>query len=351
MRVIKLIVILLIFIELFSMKALAQDVHFSQFGQTPQLINPGATGMFEGNVRAFLNYRTQWKGIGDGFRTYAASFDAPLAQGKGRKRGKKAYLGLGLNFYNDVAGSSNFGTSQTSVSISGILPIAKQHKFSLGIQGGLGQNSVDLNSATWGNQFDGESFNTQMGSNELFGLNSYQYFDLGAGVLYEFKMEGQSFLSSDVSSFNIGLAGYHLNQPKQQFLAHTTDKLPMKIVAQFSGTFDLGTVPLSLVPSMFYAIQSSTKEITPGMLLKLRRGHETKYSGMFKEAAVYFGAHYRLGDAIIPEIYLEFTDYMIGFSYDFSNSDLASAVGGAGGLEFSIRYIHQKKALKRASFR
>ena len=259
-------------------------------------------------------------------------------------------MGVGLNFYNDVAGSSNFGTSQASISISGILPITRKHKLSLGIQGGLGQNSVDLNTVTWGSQFDGEEFDTQLGSNELFGLRSSQYFDLGAGVFYEFKMEEQSFLSSDVSSFNLGIAGYHLNQPMQQFLTHTVDKLPMKIVAQFSGTFDLGTIPFSLVPSMFYVVQGATQEITPGMLLKLRTGHETKYSGMFKEAALYFGAHYRIGDAIIPEIYLEFTDYMIGFSYDFSNSDLASAVGSNGGVEFSIRYIHQKKALKRASF-
>jgi type IX secretion system PorP/SprF family membrane protein len=351
MRELKIIGVLLLIFVMGKSSVRAQDVHFSQFGQTPQLINPGATGVFDGNVRAFLNYRAQWTGIGDGFRTYAASFDAPLAKGKGKRRGGKAYLGLGLNFYNDVAGASNFTTSQTSVSASGILPITEQHKFSLGIQAGLGQNSADLNTLTWGSQFDGEAFNTELLSNELYGLKSYQYFDLGAGFLYEFKIEGNSFLSSDVSTFNIGIAGYHLNEPKQQFLAHSTDRLPMKIVAQFSGTFDLGTVPLSIVPSMFYAMQASTKEITPGMLLKIRRGHETKYSGMFKEAAIYFGAHYRLGDAIIPEIYLEFTDYMIGFSYDYSNSALASAGGGANGIELSLRYIHQKKALKRASFR
>lgn len=351
MRGIKLIGGLLLFIGLISIKAAAQDVHFSQFGQTPQLINPGVTGVFEGNVRAFLNYRTQWTGIGKGYRTYAASFDAPLKFKKGRRSKKGAYLGLGLNFYSDVAGTSNFGTSQTSLSIAGILPVAEQHKFSLGIQAGLGQNSVDLNTLTWGNQYDGEIFNTSLNTNELYGLRSYQYFDLGAGFLYEFRNEGNSYLSSDVSSFNVGIAGYHLNEPTQQFLAHSTDKLPMKIVAQFSGTFDLGYVPLSLVPSVFYATQASSKEITPGMLLKVRRGRDTKYSGMFKEAAIYFGAHYRIGDALIPEIYLEFTDYMIGFSYDFSNSDLANASGGANGIEFSIRYTHQKKALQRASFR
>ncbi len=351
MRGIKLIGVLLLFIELISIEVAAQDVHFSQFGQTPQLINPGATGVFEGNVRAFLNYRTQWTGIGKGYRTYAASFDAPLKFKKGRGRNKGAFLGVGLNFYNDVAGTSNFGSSQTSLSISGILPVAEQHKLSLGIQTGLGQNSVDLNTLTWGNQYDGKTFNSSLNTNELYGLRSSQYFDLGAGFLYEFRKEGNSYLSSDVSTFNIGIAGYHLNEPAQQFLAYSTDKLPMKFIAQFSGTFDLGYAPVSLVPSVFYATQASSKEITPGMLLKIRRGHDTKYSGMFKEAAIYFGGHYRVGDAIIPEIYLEFTDYMIGFSYDYSSSDLANSTGGANGIEFSIRYIHQKKALQRASFR
>ena len=107
----------------------------------------------------------------------------------------------------------------------------------------------------------------------------------------------------------------------------------------------------SISPFCFYFFQASTKEITPGMLLKLRRGHDTKYSGMFKKAAIYFGVHYRVEDAIIPQIYLEFTDYMIGVSYDYSSSDLANAAGGAGGVEISIRYIHQKKALQRAAFR
>lgn len=351
MKVISLIRLLFVFVGFVSMKVTAQDVHFSQFGQTPQLINPGATGVFDGNIRAFLNYRSQWGGVGKGYKTYAASFDAPIKFKKGRNRGKGAYLGVGLNFYKDVAGKSNFGTSQTGISISGVLPVAKQHTFSVGMQSALGQYSVDLNQLTWGSQFDGEAFDNSINSSELYGLRSSNYFDVGAGILYEFKTEGNSFLSSDISTFNVGISGYHLNEPKQEFLAHTSDRLPIKIVAQFSGTFDLGLVPLSLVPSMFYAVQAGTKEITPGMLLKLRKGRETKYSGMFKESAIYFGAHYRIGAAIIPQLYVEFTDYMIGISYDLNNSDFSNVKGGASSLEISIRYIHHSKALQRASFR
>ena len=83
----------------------AQDVHFSQFGQTPQLINPGATGVFDGNVRGILNYRTQWGAFGNPYTTYAASVDMPIAKGNGQN----AYFGLGANFYKDIAGAADFG--------------------------------------------------------------------------------------------------------------------------------------------------------------------------------------------------------------------------------------------------
>lgn len=154
----------------------AQDVHFSQFGQTPQLINPGATGVFDGNVRGIINYRTQWSSFGAAYNTYAASFDAPVAKGNG----KHAYFGLGANFYKDVAGNSNFGNFQAGFSVSAILPIADNHTISLGIQPAFGQYSASLAKLTWGSQFDGKEFDTEINSNETFGLKSSKYFDLGS---------------------------------------------------------------------------------------------------------------------------------------------------------------------------
>ncbi len=331
----------------FSIGAFAQDVHFSQFGQTPQLINPGASGVLSGSVRGLVNYRSQWGALGNAYNTYGASFDVPVAKGNG----KGGYFGLGANFYKDVAGSSSFGNLQTGLSFSGILPIGNNHTISLGLQGAYGQYSANLSQLTWGSQFNGEDFDVTSNSNESFALKSSKYFDLGSGIYYEFKNARTAFLGSDVSSFNFGVAGYHLNKPKQNFLTGTEDEIPMKIITQFSGTFDMRGSKLSLVPSMFYAIQSGFQEITPGLLFKIRVGNSTKYSGLFKQGAVYFGSHYRINDAIIPQVYLEFSDYMIGVSYDYNNSDLSSVTGGNGGIEISIRYVNQPKALQRSSFK
>ncbi len=328
-------------------KTNAQDVHFSQFGQTPQLINPGATGVFDGKFRGIANYRTQWGAFGNPYTTYAASFDMPLVKGNG----KKAYFGLGANFYKDVAGASDFGNFLGGLSVSGVLPVADNHSFSLGLQAGYGQYSANLASLTWGSQFNGLEFDRELNSNESFGIRSPKYFDLGAGLFYEFRNTTAAFFGSDISSFNIGIAGYHLNKPKQDFLTGTEDEIPMKIVSQFSGTFDIRGSKVALVPSMFYAIQGPYQETMPGMLIKIKMGNSTKYTGFFKQGAVYFGAHYRLKDAIVPQLYIEFTDYMIGVSYDYNNSDLSSVTGGNGGVEISVRYINRPKALQRASFR
>lgn len=326
----------------------AQDVHFSQFTQTPLLINPGATGVFGGSFRGGINYRTQWNAFGNGFKTYAASFDAPIT----KKNRKGSFVGLGANFYKDVAGKSNFGNLQIGVSSAAVLAVAKNHTLSLGIQAAYGQYSASLSNLSWGNQFDGLGFDTQINSNENFALISSRYLDLSSGIYYEFKNASSSFLGSEMSSLNIGIAGYHLNQPKQRFLNDTEDVLPIKIVTQLAGTFDLPNSKLAFVPSLFFAKQRSFKETTAGFLVKVKMGKDaTKYSGLFKQGALYLGSHYRFNDAIIPQVYLEFSDYMVGISYDYNTSNLSSVTGGNGGLEISIRYVNRPKGLQRSSFK
>ena len=139
-----------------------------------------------------------------------------------------------------------------ALSLSGIVPISDYHTISGGIQFGYGQYSANLGNLTWGNQFNGEEFDLEVNSNETFAFHSSRYLDLGAGLFYEFKNSTTEFLGSEISSFNFVVRGYHLNKPKQQFLSDTEDEIPMKFIAQVSGTFDITSTKVSLVPSMFY---------------------------------------------------------------------------------------------------
>ena len=73
----------LFFIILFSIigKGYGQDIHFSQFFQAPLKVNPGLTGVFNGDQRAFFHYRDQWKGFAP-YKTYSLSLDAGLMKKK-----------------------------------------------------------------------------------------------------------------------------------------------------------------------------------------------------------------------------------------------------------------------------
>ena len=54
------ILFLLTFVMLFQQKAETQDIHFSQFSETPLLRNPALAGIFSGDVRVQAVFRNQW---------------------------------------------------------------------------------------------------------------------------------------------------------------------------------------------------------------------------------------------------------------------------------------------------
>ena len=94
-----------------SLPASGQDKHFSQFYRTPMLINPGMTGVFNGDIRAIINHRDQWRSVGL-YRTSGLSYDMGLFKGKWRK----GYLGAGLVVFRDQVGDFNLATTSAAIS-------------------------------------------------------------------------------------------------------------------------------------------------------------------------------------------------------------------------------------------
>ena len=64
---------------------------------------------------------------------------------------------------------------------------------------------------------------------------------------------------------------------------------------------------------------------------------------------IYLGSWYRLKDAVIPYVGLEFKGIRIGASYDANTSLLKPASNSRGGMEISLIYIknHSDPSLKR----
>ena len=83
----------------------AQDLHFSQFMNSPLLTNPANTGFIpDGDYRLGVNYRNQWASItAFPYKTMSVFGDVQLMQNKDNT----GWLGLGGVILRDLAGSGN----------------------------------------------------------------------------------------------------------------------------------------------------------------------------------------------------------------------------------------------------
>ncbi|MFH1320784.1 MAG: PorP/SprF family type IX secretion system membrane protein [Bacteroidota bacterium] len=314
----------------------SQDIHFSQFDRTPLIINPALTGMFNGQHRVLINYKDQWKSFGAPYKTYALSYDFGLF----KKKWKKSYLGAGFYVYNDKAGDAGLSTIQLNLSLSGIVPLNKNHRISGGLQGGFAQRSVDYSEVKTDNQFVNGEYDSAMPVGEANDFNKTAFGDFTAGVSWNFLKNETNITTNDKINANVGIAVFHVNKPKQEFYSLVNEKLYSKLVIHGSTYFGLKNTNIALLPSILVLSQGPSKEINFGTMIRYRLTEASKYTGFLKESAIYLGCYYRAGDAIIPALMYELSNFALGISYDINTSGLKTATSGMGGIEISFRYIN-----------
>ena len=83
----------------------AQDLHFSQFFNSPLTTNPANTGFIpDADYRLGVNYRNQWSSVlAAPYKTMSAFGDAQLF----RDKFENGWVGLGGVILSDVAGSGS----------------------------------------------------------------------------------------------------------------------------------------------------------------------------------------------------------------------------------------------------
>ena len=85
---------------LFGSTACAQDIHFSQFFETPLLRNPSLAGIYTGDVRVQAVYRSQWNSVTDAYKTGSLNGEYKMPVGKGND-----FVTMGMQFLQDRAGA------------------------------------------------------------------------------------------------------------------------------------------------------------------------------------------------------------------------------------------------------
>jgi len=306
----------------------SQDVHFSQYYASPSLMNPGATGIFDGTSRFALNYRNQWTTINSNYQTTAAAFETALM----KKKSGGNFLGVGANVISDKAGTGAMKRLSFSLNAAYHLQINDENNIGLGIQGGYAQRSIDQGALTWDNQYDGSQYVASMDPKESF-QDNVSYIDIGAGFHWSYEI-------SHTADVNAGVGVFHLSNPKGSILAAGEDEgLPMKIIAHGLGRFTRKGSDLAYYPNFMVGIQGPSKELLAGLTMRYMLKESSKYTGFVKGNAVYFGANYRLGDAAIVLLGIELSDWKLGMSYDVNISGFSKATGNVGGIELSLVWV------------
>ncbi|HOY30515.1 MAG TPA: PorP/SprF family type IX secretion system membrane protein [Bacteroidales bacterium] len=317
----------------------AQDIHFSQLAQTPLLINPSSTGLYDGFYRANLNYKNQWTAMGKPYRTFMGSFDMPVII---RTRQNTANLGIGAFLFYDNAGESNYSTTQFNVCFSGIVPTGEFHKLSVGIGAGIVYNSFDISDIQWPNQYNGQSYDPALPSNETGFSKSLFSFDLAAGVQYHMMKQLRAVKEKEIVCFNLGAAIFHVTKPVQHYSGWYRERVYPRIVFHSSFRYDFRNTGVGIVPALLYMWQGPSKEFDAEILVRFRTGKKTNYTGFFTESAVFAGLHYRHKDALSPMVLFEISDFGLGISYDINISSFSRATKMKGGLEISVYYAKMK---------
>lgn len=310
----------------------AQDIHFSQFDETPLLLNPANAGAHH-DVCIVANYKNQWRSVGSPYKTYALSGDIRLL------KEKKHQLGIGIDFFNDKAGNAELGSSQGNLSISGIININKKSLISAGIMAGFTQRSIRTANLQWGSQYNGMAYDGTLATGETNTGESFTYADLAAGVQFSYGTDEMYISANNTRKVNLGVSVFHPHQPTYSFYGSKGERLHMKTVLHGDAAIGISNYNLVLKPSYVVFIQGATKEITPGMTFQYILQEGSKYTGNKKPAALSLGGYYRLADAGIALIKFEYANYSIGFSYDINMSKLKTITKTRGGFEVSLRFI------------
>jgi type IX secretion system PorP/SprF family membrane protein len=311
----------------------AQDIHFSQFYAAPLNLNPALTGAFNGNIRGILNYRNQWNSVAP-FNTFAATVDWNF----GSSFLKNDLMGIGLNAYNDIAGTTEFTSTVVSLSYAYIKRLGNQFNrsyLSAGFQGSYAQKSVNYLAMTFANQYDGVNYDPTLGSGESMPFDNRDYLDLSAGLVYYLVPREDRF------SMYLGGSVFHVNEPDQSIGA-AEDKLYMRMSGHFGFQKPVGKMT-SLVGGYNGNFQGPYVEHLGGLNLKFY------LDGMkYSSTAISFGIWQRIvgavdetyhSDATIILARLDYEPFSLGFSYDVNISSLNEASHHAGGPEISLTYI------------
>jgi type IX secretion system PorP/SprF family membrane protein len=312
--------ILLLGLMTYTLSSQAQDFHFSQYYNAPLLFNPANTGfMPDYDYRIGGNYRNQWANIGSPYKTMSVWGDAKLFN----KSFENGWMGIGGMLLNDVAGGGSLNSYKGTVSVAYHQLVGDNSVLSGGLGFGFINKRIDINKLSFDNQWNGQFFDITASSNEPLAYSSVYYFDMQAGINF-------AFFPTDNVYVNMGVAGMHLNHPKETFYNTNTvnDQVPHRYTAFVNSSIKIQDLWI-INPNLYVSKMGNAWETVLGLTANRNLSGDG-------ESQLILGLYYRNSDALIPVVGYQLNDLKITFNYDATISSLGTYNGTQGAYEISI---------------
>ncbi len=306
----------------------AQDIHFSQFYNSPLNLNPALAGVFPEDTRFIGNYRRQWASVPVPYLTFSGSYDTKIFN----KIAPNGFFAVGGVFNYDRQGLAELSLTQLSLSASYTHRLSEYNFLTVGFQLGSFSRAFKIDDLTFENQFNGDIFDPGLDPREDFANTNRTFLDMGTGI--NFHTQNDAGLS-----INIGTGLFHLTRPSQNFFNQTDARLPFRITGHITGIAPVHP-KMDLRFRLLSQFQGPYQEYLGGAALVYKIS-DIRGSQM----AVNFGTNYRYAeesDAIIPTIGVRYLMWYAELSYDINVSQFTEATRGAGGPEIAVIYTITK---------
>jgi type IX secretion system PorP/SprF family membrane protein len=314
---------LLLPVMCFSLLLKAQDLHFSQFFNSPLVTNPANTGFIpDGDYRLGINYRNQWSSVMSvPYKTMSAFGDAQVL----RDKFETGWLGLGGVILRDVAGSGNLTSTKVYGSVAYHQMLNAGSLLSLGFNVGLANKQINVSNLKFPDQFDGKFFDNKLPTSVALAANNITYFDMQVGMNY-------AYFPNDKVYMNAGFSAQHINRPHESFFDSepgiADNRVPVRYTGFLNGSFMVNDQVI-INPNAYVSLQAKASEVVLGA----NAHYNLTGDG---ENILIAGLYYRTADAFIPLIGLGYKDYMFTFTYDATVSTLKNYNNTRGAFEFSL---------------
>jgi type IX secretion system PorP/SprF family membrane protein len=299
-----------------------QDLHFSQFFNSPLTTNPANTGFIpDADYRVGAHYRNQYSSIlAAPYKTISVFADAQLF----RNQIENGWLGLGGLILSDVAGSGGLRSTKIYGSLAYHQQLGNSSLLTAGFNVGWANKRIDQSKLSFPDQFDGKFFDNTLPSSVVLTNNNVSYLDVQAGLNYAY------FPTEDIY-VNGGYSIHHVNRPQETFFSGAPDssRIPMRHIGFINALLKVNDRVI-INPNIYYTTQAKSSEFVLGL------NANYNLSGEGGEKQLLAGVYYRAGDAVIPMVGFEIKNIRFTFSYDATTSGLKTFNNYQGANEFNL---------------